>query len=341
MSRRLLVTGLFVLTALASAPAADKAAAPLSGKEIYQRALKSAVWIAHAIEVGNGKAVLATGSGSVIDIPRRLVLTNFHVVGREKIVQVFFPQFDKQNKLIAAKEHYFQLFQANKGFRGEVIAVDEKRDLALIKLADKLPPGTTAVPLAKEGVGPGDSVHSIGNPGASDALWAYTPGSVKAVYRKNWSVKERNEMLHFEAQVVETTSPVNPGDSGGPLVNSQGELVAVTQGGVSAQGTISYFIDVSEVRALLTAKKIQVAPGPPAMVASNVEPKPVATAPKEPEVSQAEKDEKTAKAKLHLAMQMVNDRPERAKERFDEIIKQYPTTKAAGEAKDWLEKLKK
>src|SRR5204862_516536 len=143
------------------------AAAPLSGKEIYQRTLKSAVWIAHAVELSGGRAVLATGSGSVIDVPQRYILTNFHVVGDEKEVRVFFPQFDKQNKLIAGKDHYLQQFMAGGGLRGKVLFRDQKRDLALVQV-DKLPPGTTAVPLARESVGPGDAVHSIGNPGASD-----------------------------------------------------------------------------------------------------------------------------------------------------------------------------
>src|SRR5438046_1397067 len=83
--------------------------------------------------------------------------------------------------------------------------------------------GPAAGPLGREGVGPGDTVHSIGSPGASDALWAYTPGAVKAVYKKSWAVRDRNEIHNFEANVVETTSPVNPGDSGGPLLNGQGE----------------------------------------------------------------------------------------------------------------------
>jgi S1-C subfamily serine protease len=337
MSRRLLLA--LPLLALGVVPAADKSA-PLSGKEIYQRTLKSAVWIARVVELGGGKAALTTGSGSLIDVPQKLVLTNFHVVGTEKEVRVFFPQFDKQNKLIAAKDHYLQQLKSGGGLTGTVVYADQKRDLALVKV-DKLPQGTMAIPLARESVGPGDNVHSIGNPGASDALWAYTPGAVKTVYKKAWAVKDRTEMHNFEAQVVETTSPVNPGDSGGPLLNSQGELVAVTQGGVvAAQGTISYFIDISEVRAVMAAKKIRVTSGPPATVVSAIEPKPDTPA-TTPAVDQAEKDEKTARAKLEFAQQFVRDRPEKAKERLEDIVKSYPNTKAAQDAKDLLAKLKR
>jgi S1-C subfamily serine protease len=328
-----------LLAVMGPAIAADKV--PLTGKEIYQRTLKSTVWIAHVVEIGEGRAALATGSGSLIDVPQRLILTNFRVVGDKKEVRVFFPQFDK-GKLIAAKDFYLRQLrdEGRGGVAGKVLFADHKRDLALIKV-DKLPQGTPAISLARESVGPGDTVHSIGNPGASDALWAYTPGSVKAVYKKSWMVKDRSETHHFEAQVVETTSPVNPGDSGGPLMNGQGELVAVTQGGVVAsQGTISFFIDVSEVRALLAGQHIRVTNGPAARVVSSVEPKPEPT-PKESAAEQAEKEEKAARAKLNLIEDIVKDRPERARERLEELIKQYPNTKAAKEAKEMLAKLKR
>jgi serine protease Do len=336
MLRRLLLA--LPLLAVGAVPAADKTG-PLTGKEIYQRTLKSAVWIAHVMDLGGGKAALSTGSGSLIDVSQRLILTNFHVVGNEKEVRVFFPQFDKQNKLIATKDHYLQQLKAEGGLPGTVLYADQKRDLALIQVK-KLPPGTMAVTMARESVGPGDTVHSIGNPGASDALWAYTPGAVKAVYKKAWMVKDRNEVHNFEAQVVETTSPVNPGDSGGPLLNSQGELVAVTQGGVvAAQGTISYFIDVSEVRAVLASRKIRVTSGAAAAIVNSIEPKADTVANTTPVVDQAEKDEKAARAKLEFAQQFVKDRPDRAKERLQEIIKTYPETKAAKDAKELLAKL--
>jgi S1-C subfamily serine protease len=300
------------------------------------------------MEVADNKVRIGTGSGSLIDVPQRLVLTNFHVVRNKDKVTVLFPQFDKAGKLITNKDHYFDKFRAGAGLEGKVIARDPRRDLALIKL-DRLPPGTTAVQLAKEGVGPGEMVHSLGSPGASDALWAYTPGSVKATYKKSWEVLDSAEkqVFHFEAQVVETTSPVNPGDSGGPLLNDHGELVAVTQGGLASMGTISYFIDVSEVRALLKARKLHVTAGPAATLASSGESKsdesakPAAKDAAADAADQAAKEEKLARAKLDLAEQFLRDRPEKAKERLEEIIRNYPKTRAAKEARELLAKLRR
>jgi S1-C subfamily serine protease len=325
-------------------PAADKAV--LSGKEIFQRTLKSMVWIVHRVELSNGRVALATGSGSLIDVPRRLVLTNYHVVGNESDVTLFFPQFEK-GRLIATKEHYEQQFLGGAGLKGKVLARDPKRDLALVELKS-LPAGAVAIPLAKEGVGPGETVHSIGNPAASDALWAYTRGEVKTTYRKSWDVAEPIEqrLYHFEAQVVETTSPINPGDSGGPLLNDHGELVAVTQGAVKAQGTISYFIDVSEVRGLLAAKKLRIAGGPAAAAGGPAEPKAEAKEepkadPKAAAAAKADKEEREAANKLAFAREFVRDRPERARDRLEEIVKNYPNTRAAKEAKELLANLRR
>ena len=61
----------------------------------------------------------------------------------------------------------------------------------------------------------------------------------------------------FEAKVVETDSATNPGDSGGPLLNAKGELVGVTQGGAINAQLVSTFIDVSEVKSLLTTKAVK------------------------------------------------------------------------------------
>jgi TolA-binding protein len=51
--------------------------------------------------------------------------------------------------------------------------------------------------------------------------------------------------------------------------------------------------------------------------------------------------EKTAASKLEFARSLLKDgKKDRAKQRFQDIISQYPNTKAAGEAKQELEKLK-
>ncbi|HYV39466.1 MAG TPA: serine protease [Gemmataceae bacterium] len=67
-------------------PAKAEQPVKLSGQEVYERVLKSTVWI--------NNPSLGSGTGVLINAQEKLVLTNFHVVARgtvgsEKILQVF------------------------------------------------------------------------------------------------------------------------------------------------------------------------------------------------------------------------------------------------------------
>jgi hypothetical protein len=134
------------------------------------------------------------------------------------------------------------------GIRGRVIAIDRKRDLALLEL-NRLPEGAAAIEMATESVTPGATVHSIGNPGASGALWVYSDGKVRAVYKKRF----RTGAGEHDFEVVETDSLINSGDSGGPVVNADGQLVAVAQAIAPKARGISYFVDISEIKTFLSS----------------------------------------------------------------------------------------
>ena len=254
-----------VLLAILVLPAALR-----SEENIYKRALRSTVWIIQP--VGDDK--FRTGSGSLIDAQKRLVLTNYHVVGDTKEATVFFPLIDPETKsLIPEREKYLERLQQGRGIRGRVLFAAPLRDLALIQL-EHIPPGAPQIELSKEGVGPGDRVHSIGSPGVSGALFNYTGGEVKCVYHKTFKAgsvpDDANPSLHqdpfmdrdsllISARIIETSSATNKGDSGGPLLNDKGELVGVTQGmliGGEDVRLISYFIDISEVRNVLKQARI-------------------------------------------------------------------------------------
>jgi hypothetical protein len=217
------------------------------GAQAYQRVLQSIVWV-HSPR-GEGRE--ATGTGTLVDKARRLVLTNYHVVSDDNRAVVMFPAY-RDGRLIAERDYYRDNFR-RLGIRGTVVARDRRHDLSLIQL-DHVPDGVKALPVATKDVEPGQTVHSVGNPGKSGALWVYTPGRVRQVYMKKWQAKAGNETLSFEARVIETDSPTNPGDSGGPLVNDKAELVGVTQGGAFDARGLSYFIDLAEVRAFLGSR---------------------------------------------------------------------------------------
>lgn len=252
MSRLL---ALALLLAVAPVAVADPPTAPAPadvGAGVYRDVLRSTVWV-HS-DRGNGR--LATGTGTLVDKGRRLVLTNYHVVGDVKRATVFFPDYGGDKKAISDRRHY--LDNSNRlGISGDVVEIDKEGDLALVRI-DKVPEGVPALPLAAESPDPGQTVHSIGNPGKSGALWVYTPGKVRQVYSKKWRAKlDERTVLTFEAKVIETDSPTNPGDSGGPLVNDKGQLVGVTQGGALDAQLLSTFVDLSEVKRLLNRRSVQ------------------------------------------------------------------------------------
>ena len=222
-----------------------------AGASVYQKVVRSTAWV-HS---DRGRGRFATGSGSLIDKGRRLVLTNYHVVGNVKAATVFFPVFEGKKPVSDRK--YYQSRAGRLGVRGEVVEVDKQADLALIRI-DRVPDGVLELPLAADSPDPGQAVHSLGNPGKSGALWVYTPGKVRQVYNKKWKAKlDERTTATFEATVIETDSPTNPGDSGGPLVNDKGELVGVTQGGALDAQSISIFVDLSEVKRLLKRRAVQ------------------------------------------------------------------------------------
>jgi hypothetical protein len=260
MSRRLAV----VVALLVPAAAHPQATPTEGGVKVYQSVLKSTVWIISERPEGT-----ITGSGSLIDRRRQLILTNYHVAGDVRRARVMFPVI-RDGRVIAERDYYKQRVRGL-GIPGTVVARDPQADLALIQI-ERVPDGAQALPIAAEGVSPGQTVHSLGNPGGSGALWVYTPGKVRQVYQKKWAAKAGNEVLHFEARVIETDSPTNPGDSGGPLVNDRAELVGVTQGGSTDANLLSVFVDVSEVKRFMNTQKVREIRPPPGAAAVAREP---------------------------------------------------------------------
>lgn len=207
--------------------------------EIYNKTLKSTAWV-----LAKTGGETSSGTGVLVDTQKKLLITNFHVVGEARAAVVFFPEM-KNDKPIVDRQHYLKNVK-KLGIRGRVLGVDRQRDLALVEL-DRLPEGAEALPLAPDSIGPGEDVQSIGNAGSSDALWVYTSGTVRSVYQKQF----RTGAGEHDFMVVETQSPINSGDSGGPVVNNKGELVAISQAISPKARLVSYSVDVSEVKTFL------------------------------------------------------------------------------------------
>ena len=207
--------------------------------KIYSSTLKSTAWV-----LAKTGGETSSGTGVLVDAGKKLLITNFHVVGDARAAVLFFPDL-KNEKPVVSRQHYLKNVK-KLGIRGRVLGIDRKRDLALIEL-DRLPEGAQALPLAETSIGPGEEIQSIGNTGSSDALWVFTSGTVRSVYQKQF----RTGAGEHDFMVVETQSPINSGDSGGPVVNNRGELVAISQAISPKARLVSYSVDISEVKTFL------------------------------------------------------------------------------------------
>jgi S1-C subfamily serine protease len=208
---------------------------PMTAEQLHPRLVRSAVL------VDNGKGF---GSGFVVSLDARLIVTNYHVVGTATKVDVICPLYDGDDAVTDLRRY--------KGHRellipGTVIDRDTARDLALVKV-DHLPDRARAIPLARKPAATGALVYSVGGSGAEDnLLWRLTRGIVRGRVQR----QQRADFGLIDCMILETDAPVNPGDSGGAVVNDRGSLVAVVSHGSTVQRQVSGNIDVDEVRAFL------------------------------------------------------------------------------------------
>jgi serine protease Do len=140
------------------------------------------------------------GSGFAVGKGDR-VLTAAHVVAGSKFVKM----------TTADDKHYY----------GEVVKSDAPRDLALIKLEQgQLKPLAivAAVPEA------GAEVYAIGSPLGNKFSMSVTKGVVSGM-----RTEDGQDYLQSDVSVL-------PGSSGGPLLDADGNVVGVTQGGLSLSG---------------------------------------------------------------------------------------------------------
>jgi S1-C subfamily serine protease len=345
------VIALLCLPAIGLGPRA--AADDFTSEDLYAKVVNSCVFI---IQVPKDRRGFSMGSGSLIDAEKRYIITNHHVVDDSDFVHVQFPAYVK-GKMVTDKKIYIENVPVGLAIKATVLYRDKERDLALVQ-AEKIPPGTKAIVLAKDSPRQGTTVWNIGSPGAVEQLFSITEGKVRSVGVEEHRIGGGREVLNLKAKVVTATNPINPGDSGGPLFNKKGEQVAVTESGHTRAQQVNMFVDVTEVRAFLKQKGVTIKepddepkldkpdpkPGKPIPKKDDATPIKTDTPPaKDPTPAAAsEADEKAAAARLASARLFKEGEENRElyKSKLNAIIKQYPNTAAAKDAKKLLDGLK-
>jgi S1-C subfamily serine protease len=194
-------------------------------KTIFKQAEASVVQITSKIPAAadplNPQSNATTlGSGFVYDSQGHII-TNGHVVGDAKIVDVTFVDGNR--------------------YTAKVIGTDIYSDIAVLQISQNntqaQQPLSSVKPLALSNSSKlevGDQVIAIGNPfGLSDTM---TTGIVSGVGRL---LPAASGIGFSIPNTIQTDAPINPGNSGGPLLNTQGQVIGMNTAIFSATGTFS------------------------------------------------------------------------------------------------------
>ncbi|MBE2240345.1 MAG: trypsin-like peptidase domain-containing protein [Caldilineaceae bacterium] len=192
-----------------------------------QRALQSTVLILVPDNTGD---LYGTGSGTIMDADKGLILTNFHVMG------------DPDTRVLYNDDGFAAIGVMPNDLRGSpvlryaarMINHDPKYDLALLQITGLLDDsqgalpanlGLTAPPRGNsEDLLPGDRMAVIGYPGLGGATVTYTEGVVSGFL---------DEDRDGEFEWIKTDTEVNPGNSGGLAIDGEGNFVGVPTAGYS------------------------------------------------------------------------------------------------------------
>jgi Tfp pilus assembly protein PilF len=238
MTGRILCQAILVALCLSGGPARAEERTP---RAIYQQTLAATAWVAVPTSVDKWDV----GTACVVNRSRKLVVTNFHVVGNRDEVLLQFPAYEGE-QLITERDFYMKRLVKGDCIKGKVLDVDPKRDLALIE-AESLPAGTTELKLAPAAPLPGDRIHAVGNPVDSMGQWLFTTGTVRQVHR----TQETFDGLERICRVVAVQLPISKGDSGGPVVNDAGMLVGIAMSYQRQFTSVGQCVAAEEVQTLL------------------------------------------------------------------------------------------
>ncbi|WP_309112638.1 trypsin-like peptidase domain-containing protein [Saccharothrix sp.] len=143
----------------------------------------------------------AAGVGSGVVFRSDVVLTNAHVVGEERRVEVQYADGEASPAI--------------------VLAVDTVTDLAVVRTDRK---GLPVAEFHEELPRPGDPAWAIGSPlGFENTV---TAGIVSGLHREIPGAASRARAL---VDLIQTDAPISPGNSGGALLDARGRVIGINE----------------------------------------------------------------------------------------------------------------
>ncbi len=129
------------------------------------------------------------------------------------------------NHVIDAADDILVRLSDNREYKGKVIGMDSRTDVAVIKINEKDLP---TIPWGNSDAAKvGEMILAVGNPyGLSQTV---TMGIISALGRTGMGITDYEDF-------IQTDAAINPGNSGGPLVNIKGEVIGINTAIFSTTG---------------------------------------------------------------------------------------------------------
>ncbi len=185
-------------------------------KPFIQLALNATVRL--AVAVGNRETQTTIGSGFFIDIG--YVATNYHVIKGQK--QLYAKSVGDQKRYTIE----------------EIVAIDEKHDLAILRISGPNPPILDLENSDKIEIG--ETIYTVGNPIGLEGT--VSKGIVSSI--RDFGSGTR----------IQIDAPTSPGNSGGPVLNEKGKVIGVSVSGFQGIGVenLNFAVPSNYLKALLS-----------------------------------------------------------------------------------------
>lgn len=195
-------------------------------------------------------------SGTLIDLEKRLVLTNYHCIDgnvesveREVVSDEGWVKKIKVRRYtdIALEQNAYDGFvkTGSQTYVGEIVAEQQTVDLALVKIKGVIPQTVASKIIASDTLVRGEAVYIVGNPGGNDNT--VVEGIISNLNRSfdfPWTNGGRLPMIQFSGGIF-------GGNSGGSLYNANGEFIGVPAAGYNGATFIGLAIPAHVVKVFL------------------------------------------------------------------------------------------